>query len=273
MHAQATSGTATGTLKEMRVRGLHFSMRMPVDRVRDRGARFGLVAAIAEVEAALVDTLALDPVEIPPSFASARGVIRKTAVAWEARVYAGDGASLLRVVTITGGPIEIVDLLLVPRASSGAPILAIELDARGANRAYVGADLAPMVDEPAILVAQSRELARRRPHLAAAEAWSGLQPLGELPGWRRVWASGRPMHAHVDAVHAALVRRATAAYAGTYCALARDPFVTASPDVLHRHAAYIRERRHRDPVCALVEHAFGTIASDLVARVLFPRRW
>ncbi|MBA3452370.1 MAG: hypothetical protein H0T42_04655 [Deltaproteobacteria bacterium] len=234
--------------------------------------QFGFAQMIGTIEAALVDVLGLEPIELPAGLFRASGSIRRSPVELTARAYTGRHARLARVVTLTGGPIEVTDLLVVPRETSGAPILAIELESDDHERGYVIADLVSMVDDEATNAAQLRELANRRPAMMTSDALVGLMPLGELPSWRRAWASPRPMHAQVELDDTSSVTRAAAAYAGAFTALARDGELRPARDVLDRHSAYLRDRRDRDPVIGLIARGFGyEFASQLVERVLFPR--
>jgi len=234
--------------------------------------QFGFSQMLRTLELALVDVLGLEVIALPDILASATGSIRRTPVTLTARAYTGKHARFARVVTLTGGPIEVVDLLVVPRPSSGAPILSIELESDDHERGYVVADLVSMVDDDVSNAAQLRELASRRPPLVCADALPGLVPLGELPTWRRAWASPRPLHANVDLDHAASALRAAAAYAQAFATLARDNARKPARDVLDRHSAYLRDRRDRDPVIELIARGFGfDLANQLVERVLFPR--
>lgn len=235
--------------------------------------QFGFSEMIGSTEAALVDMLGLEPVELPSGLAVATGTIQRSPVQLTARAYTGKYARLARVVSLTGGPIEVTDLLVVPRETSGAPILTIELESDDRDHGYVVADLVSMVDADATNAAQLRELACRRPPLVTADALLGLTPLGELPAWRRAWASSRPLHAQVDLDNAASVTRAVAVYVGAFTALVRDDSYRPARDVLDRHSAYLRDRRDRDPVIGVIARGFGyEFASQLVERVLFPRQ-
>ncbi len=239
---------------------------------RHRMTQFGFSQMVGSTEAALVDLLGLEPVALPPGMATASGSIQRSPVQLTARAYTGRHARLARIVTLTGGPIEVTDLLVVPRETSGAPILAIELESDDRERGYAVADLVSMVDDDTTNAAQLRELACRRPPLVTADALLGLTPLGELPAWRRAWASPRPLHARVDLESAASVTRAVSAYVGAFTALVRDDSYRPARDVLDRHSAYLRDRRDRDPVIGVIARGFGyEFASQLVERVLFPR--
>lgn len=234
--------------------------------------QFGFAHVIGSTEAALVDLLGLEPLALPEGLAVATGSIRRSPVQLTARAYTGRYARLARVVTLTGGPVEVTDLLVVPRETSGAPILSVELESDDHERGYAVADLVSMVDDDATNTALLRELASRRPPLVMADALLGLTPLGELPAWRRAWASPRPLHAQVELEHAASVTRAVASYVGAFTALARDDAYRPARDVLDRHSAYLRDRRDRDPVIGVIARGFGyEFASQLVESVLFPR--
>lgn len=234
--------------------------------------QFGFAQMIGSIEVALVDMLDLEPLELPSGFGHASGSIRRSPVDLTVRAYTGRHARFARVLTLTGGPIEVTDLLVVPRETSGAPILAIELESDDHERGYVIADLVSMVDDDVTNATQLRELANRRPAMMTRDALLGLMPLGELQAWRRAWASPRPMHAQVELEDAASVARAAAAYAGAFAALARDDSHRPARDVLDRHSAYLRDRRDRDPVIGLFARGFGhAFASQLVEEVLFPR--
>jgi len=234
--------------------------------------QFGFSQMLRTLELALVDALGLEPVTLPDGLASATGTIRRAPVTLTSRVYTGTHARFARIVTLTGGPIEVVDLLVVPRPTSGAPILSIELESDDHERGYAIADLVSMVDDELSNAAQLRELALRRPALVCADALPGLVPLGELPTWRRAWASPRPLHANVDLENATSAPRAAAGYAQAFAALARDEARKPARDVLDRHSAYLRDRRDRDPVIEMIARAFGfDLATQLVERVLFPR--
>jgi hypothetical protein len=239
-------------------------------------ATFRFARAISTIEEALVDLLALVPVCVDPRFqrgASLRGTMRRTPVELTVRTYTGVGARFARVMTVLGGAVELVDLLVVPPATSGAPILTIELESIDRERGYVIADLITMVDDGASLAAQLAEQARRRPAMVEAEALPGLVPMGELPAWRAAWGSPRPLHAQVHPGHPASASRAIAAYAGAYAALARDPQRRPALDVIDRHSGYLRDRLARDPICGVIGRAFGhELATELASRVLFPRR-
>jgi hypothetical protein len=234
--------------------------------------RFGFSQRVASIEAALVDVLGLEPRALPPELATASGSLRGSPVALTARAYTGNYARLARVVTLTGGPIEVIDLLVVPRVTSGAPILTIELESDDHERGYAIADLVSMVDDDVANAAQLRELACRRPPMVACDALLGLVPLGELPAWRRAWASPRPLHASVELADSSSATRAAAAYAGAFAALVRDDRHRPARDVVNRHSAYLRDRRDGDPVIGVIARAFGfTFANQLALRVLFPR--
>jgi hypothetical protein len=233
---------------------------------------FGFAQRVETIEAALVDVLGLAPILLPATLASAQGSIRRSPVELSARAYTGKHARFARIVTLTGGPVEVIDLLVVPLSTSGAPILSIELESDDHERGYAIADLVSMVDDEAANAHQLRELANRRPPLVTIDALPGLAPLGELPAWRRAWASPRPLHAHVGLDDAPSATRAAAVYAGAFGALARDEQLRPARDVLDRHSAYLRDRRDRDPVIELIARGFGyTFANQLVERVLFPR--
>lgn len=235
--------------------------------------QFGFSEMIGSTEAALVDMLGLEPVELPSGLAVATGTIQRSPVRLTARAYTGKYARLARVVTLTGGPIEVTDLLVVPRETSGAPILTIELESDDREHGYAVADLVSMVDADATNAAQLRELACRRPPLVTTDALLGLTPLGELPAWRRAWASSRPLHAKADLANVASVTRAVAIYVGAFTTLVRDSSYRPARDVLDRHSAYLRDRRDRDPVIGVIARGFGyEFASQLVERVLFPRQ-
>lgn len=198
--------------------------------------------------------------------------MRRTPVELRVRTYAGAGARFARVMTVLGGPVELVDLLVIPPTSSGAPILTVELESIDRERGYAIADLISMVDDEASLAAQLAEQARRRPGMVEADALPGLAPLGELPAWRGAWVSPRPLHAQVHPEHPASASRAIAAYAGAYAALVRDPQRRPAVDVVDRHSGYLRDRLERDPIGGVIGRAFGHVfATDLASRVLFPR--
>lgn len=234
--------------------------------------QFGFSKTIVAIESALVDVFGLEPLHVPPALASATGSIQRSPVALTTRAYTGKHIRFARILTMIGGPIEVTDLLVIPSATSGAPILAIELESDDRERGYAVADLVSMVDDDVTNAAQLRELARRRPAMVSGDAQVGLVPLGELPAWRRAWASPRPLHAAVDLEHAASAKRAATAYAATFSAIVREGQPRPARDVLDRHSGYLRDRRDRDPVIGLIARCFGyDLANQLVERVLFPR--
>ena len=143
--------------------------------------QFGFSHAISAIEAALVDVFELEGLPLPATLATATGSIQRSPVVLTARAYTGKHLRFARVVTMIGGPIEVTDLLVVPSATSSAPILAIELESDDRERGYAMADLISMVDDDITNAAQLRELAYRRPMMASNDAQLGLVPLGELP--------------------------------------------------------------------------------------------
>ena len=83
---------------------------------------FGLRDLARECERRLVSALSLQPVALDPQFASATGSFKGVEIALEARGYAGGAIAFARFVELSGGALEIANLLCLPRTSYPLPI-------------------------------------------------------------------------------------------------------------------------------------------------------
>jgi hypothetical protein len=228
---------------------------------------FGFVRALERAESELAARLELDRVPLPTGLSGARGVIRGTPAAIEARAYAGPKIAYARFVTLKGDGVEIANLLCFGSATHRVPIFGADLVAVGPRRAMLAADLTPSTRDGAFWSELLSPLRERR---ARAEA---LPDGGELPSYCSDFFSSLYLYVRVEppqrdaalasfddysAVYADLVSssRATPEYASEISGLQRD---------------YSLSHRKDERGLELMTKAFGTdFALPFVERVLFP---
>ena len=215
--------------------------------------------------------LALEPVALDAELARADGTWKGAPVTIATRAWRGGNVRWARVATVTGGGLEIGNVMALAARDVPLPILGADLVSLGARGAgvMIAADLSPVLAPGEARDRQLAHFARRM------SPFHDLTPGGELPAWCARWFS--PYALYVRPTVAELPRAAEAfletvhefvALAG---AAAREPASAAG--VAEAQRGYAAAHREDDKGLGLLARMFGERWADRYLReVLFPER-
>jgi phycocyanobilin:ferredoxin oxidoreductase len=190
-------------------------------------------------------------------------------VAIETRAWRGGAVRWARVATVTGGGMEIGNVLALPRLDLALPILGADLVSLGARGAgvMIAADLSPVLPAGDARERQLEGFARRM------AAYSDLSPGGALPAWCACWFSPHALYVRPTPSE---LPRAAEAYRETveaFVALAAHAPEVGAPDPAVQRAqdGYAAAHREDDKGLGLLARMFGERWAERYLReVLFP---
>ena len=227
-------------------------------------AGFGFAGVCASVEQVLVQQLQLQALPLPPELARLEGSWKGSAVALSARAYEGPQIGYARFVEITGGGLDIGNVLLLSRPDYPLPMLGADLVGLGKDTGVLVADLSPVPP-------------RREPPLGEPERNQlnalGLPPGGDLPAWCQPWFSTQPVYSRVAPQHAPAVAAALRLLCERFVQLAEmcPPQPSSAPAVRDWQQSYCLAHRRDDRGLQLLHRMFDpTLAERFLRQVLFP---
>ncbi len=226
---------------------------------------FGFTALAAAAEQRLVPALALQAVALPAELAQLSGSWKGSPVSLAARAYRGPRIGYARFVELSGGGLDIANVLVLSRAEYPLPMLGADLVGLGRDTGVVVADLSPvppLADVPALAQTEQRALAALR-----------LPPGGELPAWCRPWFSAQPLYSRVAPQHAPAVAAALTVLCERFAQLALHCEVQAgsAAAVADWQLRYCAAHRQDDRGLGLLHKLFEpALAERFLRQVLFP---
>lgn len=196
-------------------------------------------------------------------------------VVGEARAYRGPGVGLARFATVEGDGLSIGNLLVIPDATSTAPIFGADLVWIGTRpqMAMIACDLSPTLDDWGGRAAQNASVAALLPSTATVP--SG----GALPAWCESVFSPSPLYTRFGAEDAERASVLFGGYLEAFVALARssatvraqEPKRMAPTSTSRGIFNYCLRHREEDRGLLLLERLFGTMrAKRYLDEVLFP---
>lgn len=228
---------------------------------------FAFAELVRRIERRSIDELSLEPCALPAELSRLRGTFRGEPATLLARAYAGPRVAYVRFVEVQSRYLDIGNVLALPRAEFGLPVLGIDLVEVGRDTAMVVADLSPMTEQP-------RERAEQRAVLARHRApGTKLGAAAELPDWAREWFSAGALSARVSPGEAGESDAAVNAYVAAFVELVREgcPQPERAELIQSRQRAYAAAHRERDRGLLLLRHMFEpALASRFASEVLFP---
>lgn len=209
--------------------------------------------------------------QLDPVLARAEGTWKGEPVTIATRAWRGGAVRWARVATVTGGGLEIGNVLALPRLHLALPILGADLVSLGARGAgtMIAADLSPVLPAGDARERQLAAFARRM-----AE-YTDLTPGGALPGWCARWFSPhalyvRPTPAELPRAAAAF-REAVDAFVALAAAVESPADRAPDPAVQRAHDGYAAAHREDDKGLGLLARMFGERWAERYLReVLFP---
>ena len=227
----------------------------------------GFAVLADEAAERLVDALQLEPAPLERTLAHADGTWKGAPVHIATRAWTGPRIRWARVATVTGGELEIANLLCLPRAEYPLPILGADLVALGARAgAMLAADLSPVLPPGATRDAQLAGFAARM-------ARHALPSGGALPDWCARWFSPHALYTRPAPAQLAEAASAFRDVVDAFVALARDagPEPALAADVARAQAGYAAAHLVDDKGLGLLGRMFGDAwASRYLRAVLFP---
>lgn len=228
---------------------------------------FAFAELVRRVERRSIAELSLEPRALPAEIAQLHGTFRGEPARLVARAYASPRLAHVRFVELQSRHLDIGNVLALPRAEFGLPVLGVDLVQVGRDTALVVADLSPMTEQPSERAEQRAVLARHQP--PGAELGSPY----ELPDWARAWFSDAALAARVSPDQAAQSEAAVSAYFAAFAELVRasKPQPERAELVARRQRAYAAAHREHDRGLLLLRRMFGPALADRLSNeVLFP---
>ena len=192
----------------------------------------------------------LVPVTLDPLLASASAPWKGGKVTLAARAYSGAAVRFARFVELSGGDLEIANLLCFPRAGLALPLFGADLVSFSAEHALIAADLSlvPVAPFPPSALPSAR----------APPSWSGFSP--------------DALFARIEPLQRAAADAALFARVDRLCALVGEPPEPAGAGA--RAAAqeqYARSHREDDRGLRMLARLFGDAwAGRFLREVMFP---
>lgn len=229
---------------------------------------FGFIELVAETEAWLQRELELEPVPLAADLARAEGEFKGRPIAIETRAYRGSILRYARFACITGGDLEIGNVLCLGRPELALPILGADLVALSGDTGMIAVDLSPTLPEGA---ARDRQLA---PLAAKRAARPALPPGGELPRWCAEWFSPHALYSRFDRAARLEASAAYRDFPHAFAEIARVSTPSAGVQaeaVARAEAQYLADHRTEDKGLKMLEKLFGAAwAARYLTTVLFP---
>lgn len=231
---------------------------------------FGFARLCRSAEQRLVGELELQARPLPAELVRLHGTWKGAPVTLSARAYSGPRIGYARFVDISGGGLDIGNVLLLSRPEYPLPMLGVDLVGLGKDTGVLVADLSP-VPAPHVAAA-SREPPLREPELSRLRALE-LPPGGELPAWCQPWFSTQPVYSRVIPRQAPAVAAALELLCERLAQLAAQ--CEAQPSnaaaVGEWQARYCEAHRRDDRGLGLLHRIFDpTLAERFLRQVLFP---
>ena len=222
-----------------------------------------------EAERTLAEGLGLERVLLDADLAHAAGTWKGAPVTIETRAWRGGAVRWARVATVSGGGLEIGNVMALPQLDLTLPILGADLVSLGARGAgvMIAADLSPVLPAGDARERQLRAFATR------LSPYHDLTPGGELPAWCARWFSPHALYVRPTAEE---LPRAAEAFRETVCEfVALSAAATAEPGsraaVAEAQRGYAAAHREDDRGLGLLGRMFGEQWADRYLReVLFP---
>jgi hypothetical protein len=228
---------------------------------------FAFADLVRRVERRSIAELSLEPRALPAELSELHGTFRGEPARLVARAYAGPRLAYVRFVELQSRHLDIGNVLALPRAEFGLPVLGVDLVQVGRDTALVVADLSPMTEQPSERAEQRAVLARHQPPKAELGAPS------ELPDWACEWFSDAALSARVSPDQAGESEAAVSAYFTAFIELVRasSPQPQRAELISQRQRAYAAAHRERDRGLLLLRRMFEPALADrLSSEVLFP---
>lgn len=233
-------------------------------------AELGFATLCASVEQRLVRQLDLQALPLPAELARLDGSWKGAAVTLSARAYSGPRIGYARFVDITGGGLDIGNVLVLSRPEYPLPMLGADLVGLGKGTGVLVADLSPV--PPVREAPVPGELPLGEPELKQLRAL-GLPPGGDLPVWCQPWFSAQPVYSRVAPQHAPAVAMALSVVCERFARLAAqcEPQPDHAPAVSDWQARYCEAHRRDDRGLGLLHKLFEpALAERFLRQVLFP---
>jgi Ferredoxin-dependent bilin reductase len=197
----------------------------------------------------------LRPVALDPELAAAAGSFKGVKIALVARGYAGGAIAFARFVELSGGALEIANLLCLPRTSCALPIFGADFVSVSSQSAMFAADLSPVPGSAPV-----------------APLVHALPSGGKLPRWCDRVFSPHPLFSRVgtgrrDEAGAAALERVD-----RFCALAAAGGPAASErEIAQAQREYARAHLEEDKGLDMLGIMFGEAwAQRFLREVMFP---
>ena len=226
-------------------------------------------ALLRELEGWIVAELALRARGLPAELADAEGSWKGERVLLRTRTYAGDRIRLARFATVSGGGLDIGNLLVLARDDLALPILGADLVALGARGggAMLAADLSPVLPPGPGRDAQLAPLA------AAVAPYADLPPGGELPGWCARWFSPHALYTRPGPAELSRAIHALREYPRAFAALvhAATPRPERAADARTAWHGYAAAHREDDKGLGMLAKIVSPAWADrYLGEALFP---
>ncbi|MEY2935035.1 MAG: hypothetical protein RL033_5784 [Pseudomonadota bacterium] len=226
---------------------------------------FRFAEACASAERQLVRELRLSALPLPAELERLDGSWKGDAVTLSARAYVGPRIGYARFVEISGGGLDIGNVLLLSRAEYPLPMLGADLVGLGKDMGVLVADLSPVPPLREVLPLSERE--------QRALSTLALPPAGELPAWCRPWFSAQALCVRITPEHAAAAALALALFCSRFAQLAQgcEEQPGSAEAVAEWQVRYCAAHRRDDRGLGLLHKIFDPkLAERFLQRVLFP---
>ncbi len=230
-------------------------------------AAFPFAALTAEVEAWIVQALALTPIPLPPDLAAATGTWKGAPVTISTRAYRGSPVRFARFVRLVGPDLEIGNLLCLPEPAYPLPIFGADLVGLPRATAMLAADLSPTLPPGPDRERHLEPFARRR------AAHPPLPPGGPLPAWCADWFSPHALYTRVtpEQLPAAVAAFWDLPRCFVEVACHTPPRPDLAQEIARRQDGYAAAHRTDDKGLGLLAKMFGGPWADhFLSEVLFP---